>query len=85
MAQKITIEEAAYIYKDRFNGLGTPRSEAYKRGFGDKLQKIATDAKHNPDNPFKSGTAEFDAYGSGRDHADNSIACFIFKKEGGEI
>lgn len=81
MAQKITIEEAAVIYKDRFNGTGTPRSEAYKRGFGDKLQKVATDGKYNESNPFKPGTPEFDAYGYGHHHADNSINCFIFEKE----
>lgn len=77
---QITIEEAAEIFKDRFN-YGTPRSEAYKRGFRDRVQKVATGGKHVPSRPYPPGSPHFDAYGAGFEHALNSMEVWVMRRE----
>jgi hypothetical protein len=60
-----TVEDAM---KDRFREGTTPRSEAYRAGFMEKLHRIIEGADMEPF-PFKPGTPEADAYFSGQDHA----------------
>lgn len=81
MNPKISIEEAAQIMKDRFSPGSTPRSSAYKEGYSERLQRVATNGKHRIEPHYKAGTPEFDAYYSGNDHAFNSIDVFIGYRE----
>jgi len=81
MNPKITIEEASEIMKDRFSIGTTPRSSAYREGYSERLQRVATDGKHKNKPIYKAGTAEFDAYYCGFDHALNSIDVFIGYRE----
>lgn len=78
---QITIEEAAEIFKKRFEVGTTRRSEAYKRGFMDRAQMVATDGKHNPFRMYPAGSPHFDAYHSGFEHALNSIEVWVLRRE----
>lgn len=73
--------EAAEIFKERFSPVTTPRSEAYKRGFKERLQRTSFPGGVKNDVPFKAGTSEFDAWFCGFDGAENSIACFCYHRD----
>ena len=77
MNPKITAEEAAAIFKDRFSPGTTKRSIAYKEGYQARLQRVSTGIKNVTEETYQAGTAEFDAFWSGFDHALNSIDVYI--------
>lgn len=60
-----TVDEAL---QDRFRSGTTPRSDAYRAGFEEKLRRII-DGADQTTLPFDLGTPEADAYFSGMDHA----------------
>lgn len=82
--RQLTEEQAAQIFDHRFSPGTTPRSNAYKAGFREKLKRIVFPIAPRVSNPHKPGTADFDAWESGLHHADNSVCCFWSRLEDDE-